>query len=1177
MNDEEVVYSSEQEQEQQQVQKKPRKSIKETYDDAVDTVRDVGKTVENVGKIEEKAADFIEGGKKATDVATTAGKTTSSTVEAGSKAAGATAKATEAAGQATEAAGKATKAAGKATKAAGTATKAAGEATSSVGDAANTIGTAADATGVGAVAGVPLNVAGTAASVGGKIAAGTGQATEAAGQATEAAGEATEAAGKATKEAGKAGQAAAKAAETGSKAVKEGSNLANEVNKNNNLSDKLRQRGKLNQARGKRIQEMADKFDTDKFFKDKFKNLKKGADGLKKIIDTVISLFNPITICVITLLLIILGEILISYILSPMFFMAIIKGTVGNPDNIEKVNNYIAGLGLQDSKEAFYDEVSYLTVHYGDEIDFPYIMSTLYYTDIYYGDNSFYTEDNSNVCTSLNLDDEDDAQLCGYIQIGINLAKAYIKETKETTGDDGLVYSANKLYRLRNLAKHQFLGKKKIEEDSLPDYLDLCMERMANEFKNITDMLPYLIFYAIVHLNPVTGQAYDNIVSLKDQLGDLYDILDGTENFYSLQKAAENGKGDEISEALTNLLITLFNSFFEIKDVDFDTDEMLNIVEGIFLDANGDALEIDSFDDISSEVSDAFGDLLECITIEYYDYDFNEEEYENYLVDEYIRYMPEFSKLLLDKDGNRLTGDDLEEKINQIASEIKLAKDLFDSIYETEESAQDQNKCIGDIDLNLLSELVPPVNLTIGQTITFYGSNNYGVQMGIIHNGLDLDEDSTGTKEGDEVFSIYDGKVARSTVDGTYNEVVNGGWLAIDYTIQYTNNSLNDSKISNLFKNKLSKIRVYYGGLNPDTLTLKQGDIVSKGQVIGNVGNASMSETGEKPSLHFGIHDSSSGSFLNPVNMFITCNATGGSGDVCYYNASGGVVYDIPEDVLTQKQINYDVECYSADKGYGCTEKKAWLSGSNQEKVQQLWISSGAQYTNGIATVEVNGEARYLAATTQRFGQVGDLIDATLENGEVIHIIIDDEKDYCDTNISIANKTGKACKKDKTLSNQLIEVCKNSSTEPGCFGHFKGNKGVGVLEFGVNPDVYNNNPYPSPSKWGQVWDVSQKVVSITNYGSILGETNSNGLCEINPASNTYVGNLGTEHSINGGKTGTSASEHYNTGSSSKTGTNYNEHSINNSGKTNSSNYNRDSSTNSNNNSRTNTPTNSRSN
>ena len=35
-----------------------------------------------------------------------------------------------------------------------------------------------------------------------------------------------------------------------------------------------------------------------------------------------------------------------------------------DPDAVEKVNNFIAGLGFQDSKEAFYKEVDYLNIHY---------------------------------------------------------------------------------------------------------------------------------------------------------------------------------------------------------------------------------------------------------------------------------------------------------------------------------------------------------------------------------------------------------------------------------------------------------------------------------------------------------------------------------------------------------------------------------------------------------------------------------------------------------------------------------------------------------------------------------------------------------------------------------------------------------------------------------------------
>ena len=386
----------------------------------------------------------------------------------------------------------------------------------------------------------------------------------------------------------------------------------------------------------------------------------------------------------------------------------------------------------------------------------------------------------------------------------------------------------------------------------------------------------------------------------------------------------------------------------------------------------------------------------------------------------------------------------------------------FDSLYQKDETAQLYSRCIGDINLDLLNELTPPVDLTIGQTILFEGSNNYGLYKGISHRGVDLEETSTGTKAGDNVYSVYDGKVLESTVDGTYQDkTAKGGWLVIEYTVQYEDSSLGKSKLSMKFKSKMSTIKVYYGGLDSNRLTLKQNDIVSKGEVIGYVGDSSMSETGEKPSVHFGIYDVKNSLFLNPINMFITCKSKGGASSC----SNGGTTIEIPDSVLDINQINYDVEQYD-NRGFGGNGIDPT---STQKKVHQLWLDDGERYTKGIAVINVNGSDRYLVAVTKKFGNIGDIINANLENGEVIELVIADEKDYRHTQ---AVNNGELCDNDNT-------------TDPGCYGHYKGSSGLGVLEFDFNPvEIFQNGIY-SASTLGPDWDTSQKVISISNCGSVF--------------------------------------------------------------------------------------------
>ena len=167
-------------------------------------------------------------------------------------------------------------------------------------------------------------------------------------------------------------------------------------------------------------------------------------------------------------------------------------------------------------------------------------------------------------------------------------------------------------------------------------------------------------------------------------------------------------------------------------------------------------------------------------------------------------------------------------------------------------------RCDGNIKLELLGELEPPVSLTEGQLITFDSESNFGYSGFYMHNGLDLTEKSTDTKTGDDVYSVYDGEVVESTYDDTYSDKkVKGGWVKIKYEITIENTKYN--------------FAITYGGLSKSSLTLKTGDKVTKKQVIGKVGTAKESENGEEAGVHFGFYDNITQQTLNPVNLFIPC------------------------------------------------------------------------------------------------------------------------------------------------------------------------------------------------------------------------------------------------------------------------------------------------------------------
>lgn len=186
----------------------------------------------------------------------------------------------------------------------------------------------------------------------------------------------------------------------------------------------------------------------------------------------------------------------------------------------------------------------------------------------------------------------------------------------------------------------------------------------------------------------------------------------------------------------------------------------------------------------------------------------------------------------------------------------------------TNSELEDNIVCDGNIKLELLGKLEPPVKLEEGQLITFDGDTNFGYVGFLLHNGVDLTEKSTNTKAGDPVYSVYsDGEVIASTFDDTYpDKKVKGGWIKIRY-------------LMTLDKDKYD-FTITYGGISKDSLKLKTGDKVDKKQEIGKVGTADETEEGEVAGIHFGFFDNLSNRTLNPVNLFVPCSREGDGDDL---------------------------------------------------------------------------------------------------------------------------------------------------------------------------------------------------------------------------------------------------------------------------------------------------------
>ena len=366
--------------------------------------------------------------------------------------------------------------------------------------------------------------------------------------------------------------------------------------------------------------------------------------------------------------------------------------------------------------------------------------------------------------------------MCDKSIVGFLLARNFLYKAETTKGSDGLTYSAHKLYRLRELAKHQFSGNKETVTVPLSEYIALCKERMDNETKNILEFIPMLIVYALCINDPLFGSLINKFYEIKG-FTELIEVFEGTENWNSIMLYKNNGgesSFDEAKLALKNLLEIFFGCFFNIKGISINinatsdlnstgTDETDNsdkctganerlstdgkscICKKYYArDSHGSCVKKDFTDTVLERA-------LDLISVEYYEEVYDQDAYEDYLVDHYIREMPEYAKLVKGADGKID-----EKKVLQVAYEIRVTKDLFDSVYEQNKSAKEYSRCIGNINLGLLEEVTPPIDLTVGQKITFSGTNIYGLYKGKLHNGVDLESSSTGTREGDNVYSIYD-------------------------------------------------------------------------------------------------------------------------------------------------------------------------------------------------------------------------------------------------------------------------------------------------------------------------------------------------------------------------------------------------------------------------------------
>ena len=370
-----------------------------------------------------------------------------------------------------------------------------------------------------------------------------------------------------------------------------------------------------------------------------------------------------------------------------------------------------------------------------------------------------------------------------------------------------------------------------------------------------------------------------NVADFSEKLTNFYNgfgFQDSKEAFYDelndlCDKYTCSNNGSGLDAPL--LLTTIFYSEERGYDTDYE-----NIADG--LDEEGDPEE-DLFESIKNSIIEKYYKESTTTTdengIEYStgkvyrlrklaknqvkssgsSYSFDEEKYKTYLFDKYFEKMPEYKKLL----GN-LTVDQKVSKKEELYNDIISNKDLFKDIflqYADADSESYIDSCLGAIDVNLVSELQKPVNIPDGTTVSFSDQYAYGVVDGKYHNGVDLNETTAAVSLGSNVYSVANGTIESiSNLSGCTANSEN----VCAKTIKISHNIVIDSeyKFSTIYTNIISK----------EGLSINSN--INKGDILGTIASTNNDE-----GLHFSFMDnkeSSSGTIIDPTNLFITCSTS---------------------------------------------------------------------------------------------------------------------------------------------------------------------------------------------------------------------------------------------------------------------------------------------------------------
>ncbi len=145
---------------------------------------------------------------------------------------------------------------------------------------------------------------------------------------------------------------------------------------------------------------------------------------------------------------------------------------------------------------------------------------------------------------------------------------------------------------------------------------------------------------------------------------------------------------------------------------------------------------------------------------------------------------------------------------------------------------------------------------------------------------------------------------------------------------------------------------------------------------------------------------------------------------------------DLPSSL---EQSEYKTKTYDKDNKFE--------TNSDEKAVETLWKSQGSNFEDGIATIKVDGEERYLVKVSPKYGKVGDSIDVNLKDGSVVKCVI--------------------------AENKSIEGPKANP-----YGTANSDGKVNVLEFESKTLSQNENIQYQ-------WDKNSPVTRVSNNGSIL--------------------------------------------------------------------------------------------